>query len=85
MKKTILTYGLISGAIISILMATSTLMFKEDTDFNDNMIFGIIIMLIALLVVFLAVWKFRKVAGPNYNYKRAFLVGLGVSFITSLM
>ncbi len=85
MQKTILNYGLVAGALISILMATSTSMFKDGTDFNDNMIFGIVIMLIALLVVFLAVYKFRKVDGGNYNYKRGLLVGLGVSFITSII
>lgn len=85
MKKIILTYGIVSGALISILMATSVLMFKDGTDFNDNMIFGIIIMIVALLIAFLAVWKFRKVDNEKYNYKRAFLVGLGVSFISSLM
>ena len=85
MKKIILTHGILGGALISAIMAFSILKYNDVINFNENMIYGFSFMLIAFILPFISIWKFRKVDGTSYQFKRAFLLGLGVSFLASLI
>jgi high-affinity Fe2+/Pb2+ permease len=63
MKKIILTHGILGGALISAIMAFSILKYNDVINFNENMIYGFSFMLIAFILPFISIWKFRKVDG----------------------
>lgn len=85
MKKILFNYGIIGGAIISALMAFSILKYNDVVNFNDNMIYGFSIMLIAFVLPFISVWKLRKSSAEDFQFKKAIVLGLGVSLIASIM
>ena len=82
MKKTVLTFGIISGVIISVLM-TGTVFFAERIGFDRAVIVGYTTMLIAFLLVFFGIKSYRdNVAGGEITFGRAFTVGLLIMLIT---
>lgn len=83
MKKIILTYGLIAGAIVAIFMVYGTYKMNQE-DFEPSMILGYAGMLIAYTFVFLGVKNYRD----NYNngmitFGKAFKIGMLISLIAS--
>jgi hypothetical protein len=85
MKKTVLTFGLISGAILSLLMIV-TLPFKEQIGFDNMMVVGYTTMLAAFLLIFFGVRSYRdNVAGGSVKFGRAFAVGALIALISSAM
>ncbi|MBO9544934.1 DUF4199 domain-containing protein [Caulobacter sp.] len=80
MKRTILTYGLISGAIIILgMIATIVLSAKH------SLFLGYLIMLVGLPAILLAVKSHRdKVLGGVIKFWPAFLIGLGVAVVAGL-
>jgi hypothetical protein len=74
MKKTILTYGLISGAL-SAAMMFATLPMLHDFDYRRSEIIGYTSILLASLLVFFGVRSYRETAGGG---RLTFLRGLGV-------
>jgi len=81
MKKTVLTFGLISGAVISALMlATVPLMNKIGT--SGGMILGYTIMLLAFLLVFFGIRSYRENIGEGrISFGRALGVGVLIMLI----
>ena len=81
MKKIVLTFGLISGAIMSGLM-TAVIVFAHQTDPGRGMIIGYTIMVLAFLLVFFGIRSYRENVGNGYiSFGRA----LGVGFLIMLI
>ncbi|WP_454760953.1 DUF4199 domain-containing protein [Caulobacter segnis] len=80
MKRTILIYGLISGAIIILgMIATIVLSAKH------SLFLGYLIMLVGLSAILLAVKSHRdKALGGVIKFWPAFLIGLGVAVVAGL-
>lgn len=86
MKKTILTYGLIAGAIASLMMGLSLLVGVDHLDSNWGMVLGYTGMIIAFAFIFVAITKYRdRLNGGAISFGKAFVIGLGISLIASTM
>lgn len=84
MKKTVLTFGLISGAILSAMMII-TMPFHDAIGFDRGMIVGYTTMVLAFLLVFFGVRSYRdNVAGGTVRFGRAFAVGALIAAVASL-
>jgi len=81
MKKTVLTFGLISGAIIAVLMlATVPLMHKMGM--SGGMIIGYTTMVLAFLLVFFGIRSYREnIGNGRISFGRALGVGLLIMLI----
>jgi len=84
MRKIILTFGLIAGAIMSVMMViTMTLVGR--IDFDKGEVIGYTSMVVAFLMVFFGVKSYRdNVAGGEIKFGRAFLVGLAITAVASM-
>ncbi len=81
MKKIVLTFGLISGAIMSGLM-TAVIVFAHQTDPSHGMAIGYTIMVLSFLLVFFGIRSYRENVGNGYiSFGRA----LGVGFLIMLI
>src|SRR5215207_288795 len=84
MKKTALTFGLISGAILSAMML-ATLPFVDTIGFDRGEIIGYTTMVLAFLLIFFGVRSYRdNVAGGSVGFGRAFTVGALIAVVASL-
>jgi hypothetical protein len=84
MKKTILTFGLISGVICAGLMNLS-LVFAHRIGYEHSMIAGYTIMVMSFLLVFFGIRTYRDVeCGGIITFRRAFGVGMGIMLITCI-
>jgi amino acid transporter len=84
MKKTVLTFGLIAGGILSVMMAL-TLPFKDSIGFDTLAILGYTSMVAAFLLVFFGVKSYRdNVAGGHVGFWRAFGVGSLIVVVASV-
>jgi hypothetical protein len=84
MKKTVLTYGLISGAALSVMMLIS-MSFHDAIGFDWGMVVGYTTMVLAFLLVFFGVRSYRDdVAGGTVRFGRAFAVGGLIALVASL-
>jgi hypothetical protein len=83
MKRTVWTFGLISGAILSAMMLL-TMPFVFANDFENGMVIGYTTMVLAFLLVFFGVRSYRdNVAGGTVGFGRALLVGSLIVLIAS--
>lgn len=84
MTKTVLTFGIISGVIIAVLM-TITTFFADRIGFDRAVIVGYTTMLIAFLFVFFGIKSYRDNIGDGaISFGRAFAVGILITLITCL-
>ena len=76
MKKTVLTFGLMSGAVISVLMLL-TMRFHDAIGFETaGLIVGYTTMVLAFLLIYFGVRSYRdNVAGGTVRFGRAFVGG----------
>lgn len=82
MKKTVVTFGLISGAIVSLLMAI-TLPFAHRIGFNKALIMGYTTMVLAFLMVYFGIRSYREnVGNGQITFARAFSVGILITLIS---
>lgn len=83
MRKIVLTFGLIAGAILSVMMLL-TIPFMEEINFDKGAIIGYTTMVLAFLMVYFGVRSYRdNVAGGSVSFGRAFSVGLLIVVIAS--
>jgi cation transport ATPase len=83
MKRTVWTFGLISGAILSAMMLL-TIPFMDEIGFDRGMVVGYTTMVLAFLLVFFGVRSYRdNVAGGSVGFGRAFTVGALIALIAS--
>ena len=87
MKKIILTYGLIAGAIISGFMYATMPLWENGTiNFDNGELVGYTTMVISLSLVFFGVKSCRdQYYGGSISFWQAFKVGLLITLIASLM
>lgn len=85
MRKVVLTFGLIAGAILSAMMLISML-FHDQIGFGPaGYIVGYTSMVLAFLMVYFGVRSYRdNVAGGKVGFGRAFTIGLLISGVASI-
>ena len=85
MKKNIVTFGLISGGISSLLMVATT-PFIDDIGFDKGAIVGYTGIVLSFLLVFFGVRSYRdNVADGHVTFAKAFGVGIGITLISCVM
>ena len=83
MRKTVLTFGLMAGAILSAMMLL-TQPFQDQIGFERSAIVGYTTMVLAFLMVFFGVRSYRDtVGGGSVTFGRAFAVGLLITLVAS--
>jgi len=83
MKKIVLTFGLISGAISSVLMTVT--MFFLGIDFDHGFILGYTSIVASLLLIYFGMKAYRdNVAGGSVSFGRALSIGLLIGLISSI-
>lgn len=84
MRKVVLTFGLIAGAIMSAVMLLA-IPFKEQIGFDRAAIVGYTSMVLAFLMVFFGVKSYRdNVAGGELSFGRALQVGLLITLVATV-
>jgi hypothetical protein len=84
MKKTVLTFGLISGAIMALMMF-ATLPFIDRIGFEKGAIVGWTSMILSFLLVFFGIRSYREnVGGGTITFGRAFAVGILITLISCI-
>ena len=82
MRKTIVTFGLISGAVSSLLMAATTL-FVNRIGFDKGEIVGYTGIVLSFLLVFFGIRSYRDNVGHGQiTFARAFAVGISITLIS---
>ncbi len=85
MKKTVLTFGLISGAVMAALMMT-TVAFIDKIGFENGTIVGYTSIVLGFLLVFFGIRSYRENVGDGYiTFGRAFAVGILIALISSVI
>jgi heme A synthase len=85
MKKIILTFGSIAGAILSVGML-ATLPFLDRIGFDRGAVIGYTIMVAAFLLIFFGIRQYRDtVAGGELRFLQGMKVGLLITAIASAM
>jgi hypothetical protein len=85
MKKTVLTFGLISGVIVTIMM-WGTIPFMHKIGFNRGMIIGYTTMILSFMMIFFGIRSYREnYGGGTITFGRAFAIGILITLISSAM
>jgi len=83
MKKTVLTFGLISGAVTTVTMLAS-LPFVNKIGYDKGEILGYTIIVLSALLVFFGIRSYREnVGGGRLTFGRGFAVGILITLISS--
>jgi hypothetical protein len=83
MKKTVLTFGLIAGAISAVMML-ATVPFLHSMGSTKGVIIGYTAIVLAALLVFFGIRSYREnVAGGRVTFGRAFAVGILITIISN--
>lgn len=84
MKKTVLSFGLISGAISSALMM-AFMPFIDQIGFDRGLILGYTAIVLSFLLVFFGIRSYREnIGGGQISFGKAFSVGILITLISSL-
>jgi len=84
MKRIVLTFGLIAGAIVSATMAVA-IHFHDAIGYDHGEVVGYTSMVIAFLFIFFGVRAYRdNVAGGKISFGRAFAVGGLIAVVASV-
>ena len=84
MKKTVLTFGLISGAIAAAMML-ATLPFAEKIGNSKALVLGYTTIVLSALLIFFGVRSYREnVSGGKLSFGRGVAVGILIALISSL-
>lgn len=83
MRKIVLTFGLIAGAILLVMMLI-TMPFHEQIGFDNSLIIGYTTMVLAFLMIFAGVRSYRdNVSDGSVSFGRALVVGLLITLVAS--
>ncbi len=81
MKKTVLTFGLIGGAVMAAMMF-ATLPFMDKIGFDKGAIVGYTTMILAFMLVFFGISSYREnVSDGHITFARAFAVGILITLV----
>jgi hypothetical protein len=84
MKKIVITFGLISGALMAAFMF-ATLPFLEKIGSDKGFLVGYTSMVLAFMLVFFGIRSYREnVGGGSISFGRAFAVGILIAVISSV-
>ncbi|MES2304590.1 MAG: DUF4199 domain-containing protein [Gemmatimonadota bacterium] len=84
MRKIVLTFGLIAGAILSVMMFI-TFSFHDEIGYDKGAIIGYTTMVLAFLMIYFGVRSYRdNVAGGSISFGRAFKVGFLIMALASV-
>lgn len=84
MKKTVLTFGTISGVMISVLMGGSLLL-SDKIGPGHSMTLGYIIMVASFLLIYFGVRSYRdNTLAGQISFGRAFACGILITLITTV-
>ena len=84
MKKTALTFGLISGVMISVLM-DSSLLLAHKIGPGHSMVIGYTIMVASFLLIYFGIRSYRdNTLGGQISFGRAFTCGILIALITTV-
>ncbi len=84
MKKTILTFGLISGTISSLMMI-ATVPFAHQIGSGKALVVGYTTMVLSFLLVFFGIRSYRDNAGNGQiTFSKAFAVGISITLISCI-
>lgn len=84
MKKTVLTFGLISGAITSLMMV-ATVPFADRIGFDKGAIIGYTSIVLSFLMIFFGIRSYRDNVGHGHiTFAKAFTVGILITLISCL-
>jgi hypothetical protein len=84
MKKTVLTFGLIAGAMISVLMGGS-LLIADKIGSGHSMLLGYTMMVASFLLIYFGVRSYRdNTLGGHISFGRALACGLLITLITTV-
>jgi hypothetical protein len=84
MKKTILTFGLISGAVSSLMMV-ATVPFLHHIGFNKGLVVGYTSIVLSFLLVYFGVRSYRDNTGKGQiTFAKAFAVGICITLISCM-
>jgi len=85
MKKTVLTFGLISGLIMSVLMDASVLLADKIGSSHSSLILGYTILVASFLLVYFGIRSYRdNTLGGQISFGRAFACGILITLITTV-
>ncbi len=84
MKRIVWTFGLLAGAVLSVMMLLSAA-FVEEINFDKAEMIGYTTMVVAFLMVFFGIRSYRdNVLNGTIGFGRAFQVGILVTVIASV-
>ena len=84
MKKTIFVFGLLSGAVSSLMMV-ATIPFEDKIGFGHSEVVGYSIIVLSLLLVFFGVRSYRDNVGEGQiAFAKAFGVGISITLISCM-
>lgn len=84
MRKTVLTFGSIGGAVIAVLIS-ATVPFADRIGFDKGVIIGYTTMILAFMFVFFGVRSYRENVGDGQiSFGRAFAVGILITLIVCI-
>jgi hypothetical protein len=82
MKKTVLTFGIISG-VMSTIMMVGTIPFVDRIGFDKGQLIGYTAIVLSFLMVFFGIRSYRDNAGGGtITFGRGFVVGLLITLIS---
>lgn len=85
MKKTVLTFGLISGAIVSVLMVLSLPLEDALSHSGGAYVVGYATMVAAFMLIFFGIRSYRdNVGGGRVGFGRALAIGALIALISSV-
>jgi hypothetical protein len=86
MRKTILTYGLIGGFIVSTVMVISFRIYNNNPDYEPGMLVGYASMIAAFSMIFVGIKNYRDTFQDGFiTFGKAFRMGLWIALIASTM
>jgi hypothetical protein len=84
MKKTVWTFGLISGAILSVMMLV-TVPFIDSIGYDRGEVIGYTTMVLSFLLVYFGIRSYRDTAGGgSVSFRRALAIGVLITAVSSL-
>jgi hypothetical protein len=85
MKKAVLTFGLISGLIMSVLMGGSLLLADKIGSGHNSMVLGYTMMVASFLLIYFGIRSYRdNTLAGQISFSRAFACGILITLISSV-
>jgi hypothetical protein len=85
MKKTVLTFGLIAGLMISVLMDGSLLLANKIGSGHNSMLLGYTMMVASFLLIYFGIRSYRdNTLAGQISFGRAFTCGILIALITTV-